>query len=98
MFANINPITVGLPAVQADKLRIERVSINTIGNQGSAEVLWSVYSDSVGTIANRSLRLEGVDYAAWGNDDAYLLTWVARQLGVSIASIDPDLKPVTTDG
>jgi len=90
MFANINPITVGLPAVQADKLRIENARINAIGDQGNAEIQWAVYSDTVGTIANRTLKLEGVDYAAWGNDDAYLLTWVARQLGVSITSIDPE--------
>jgi len=89
MFANINPITVGLPAVQADKLRIENVRINVIGADGSADVQWGVYSDSVGTMANGSLKLAGVDYAAWGNDDAYLLTWIGRQLGLTITSIDP---------
>ena len=43
--------------------------------------------------ASGNITLEGDAYAAWGSDDAYLYTYTAQQLGLTIVEIVPDAPP-----
>jgi len=94
MYATIQPISTGWPAKTADKLRVSNVRINRIGLDGQANVQWQLYNDQ-GGVADGSNDLVGAAYDAWGNDDAYLLTWLAEpaQLGLTIVEIVPDAPP-----
>jgi hypothetical protein len=94
MYATIQPISAGWPAKTADKLRVSNVQINTIGQNGTAEVRWQLYSDA-GSVAEGSNTLAGAAYDAWCTDDAYLLNWLAApaQLGLTIIEIVPDAPP-----
>jgi hypothetical protein len=94
MYATIQPVSTGWPAKTADKLRVSNVQITTIGLDGKANVQWQLYSDA-GSVAEGSCELAGAAYDAWGEDDSYLLTWLAEpaQLGLTIVEIVPDAPP-----
>jgi hypothetical protein len=94
MYATIQPVSTGWPAKTADKLRVSNVQITTIGLDGKANVQWQLYSDA-GSVAEGSCELAGAAYDAWGEDDSYLLTWLAEpaQLGLTIIEIVPDAPP-----
>lgn len=95
MYATIQPVSTSWPAKTADKLRVSNVAIGTIGEDGNAEVRWQLYSDA-GSVAEGSCQLEGASYDAWGDDDSYLLTWLAEssQLGLTIIAIVPDAPAI----
>ena len=94
MYAKIQPVSVGWPVVSCDCLRVDAVFVNRIGFEGTADVRWTLYSsDGIGATGANTLK--GAEYDAWGNDDAYLLTWLAEpaQLGLTIVEIVPDAPP-----
>ena len=92
MYATIQPVSAGWPAKTADKLRVCNVQINTIGQNGTAEVRWQLYSDA-GSVVEGTNTLAGAAYDAWGAHDAYLLEWLAGVLGLTIVEIVPDAPP-----
>jgi hypothetical protein len=91
MYATIQPVSTGWPIKTADKLRVSNVQITTIGIDGKANVQFQLYADS-GSVAEGSRELAGPDYDLWGEDDSYLLTWLAQpsQLDLTIIEIKPD--------
>ena len=93
MYAKIQPVSVGLPPVSCDALRITNVTCNALGVDGQATIQWSVTGDAPGAYQGGSLSLAGAAYAAWGEDDEYLYTWTAQQLGLVIVEIVPDVAP-----
>ena len=94
MFAIIQPVSTGVPAKTADKLRVSNVQINTVGTDGAADVRWQLYSDA-GSVLEGANALTGAAYDAWGSDDDYLLTWLATPevLNLTIVEIVPDAPP-----
>ena len=92
MHATIQPVSVGWPSFQATVLRVTVVLVNRIGLDGSADVRWSLSSDQGGSFEGAN-TLQGLAYDAWGNNDAYLLEWLAGVLGLTIVEIVPDAPP-----
>lgn len=94
MFAIIQPVSTGVPAKTADKLRVSNVQINTVGTDGAADVRWQLYNDA-GSVLEGANALTGAAYDAWGSDDDYLLTWLATPevLNLTIVEIVPDAPP-----
>lgn len=94
MFAIIQPVSTGVPAKTADKLRVANVQINTVGTDGAADVRWQLYNDA-GSVLEGASALTGAAYDAWGSDDDYLLTWLATPevLNLTIVEIVPDAPP-----
>jgi hypothetical protein len=94
MHATIQPVSVGWPTFQATVLRVTVVLVNRIGLDGSADVRWSLSSEQGGSFEGAN-TLAGAAYDAWGNDDEYLLRWLAEpaQLGLTIVEIVPDAPP-----
>ena len=90
MYAKITPITVGLPPVSCDALRITNVTCNALGIDGQATIQWSVTGDAPSAYQGGSLSLAGAAYAAWGTDDEYLYRFTAEALGLTIIEIVPD--------
>ena len=90
MYAKIQPVSVGLPPVSCDALRISNVTCNALGIDGQATIQWSVTGDAPGAYQGGSLSLAGAAYAAWGTDDEYLYRFTAEQLGLVIVEIVPD--------
>jgi hypothetical protein len=93
MYAKIQPITVGLPPVSCDALRIANVTCNALGLDGQATIQWAVTGDAPGAYQGGSLSLDGAAYTAWGNNDDYLYTYTATALGLTIIEIVPDAPP-----
>jgi len=93
MYAKIQPITVNLPPVSCDALRIQNVTCNALGLDGQATIQWAATGDAPGAYQGGSLSLAGEAYAAWGTDDEYLYTYTAAQLGLTIIEIVPDAAP-----
>ena len=93
MYAKIQPVSVGLPPVSCDALRISNVNCNALGTDGQATIQWSVTGDAPGAYQGGSLSLDGAAYAAWGSDDEYLYRFTAEQLGLVIVEIVPDVAP-----
>ena len=91
MYAKITPITVGLPPVSCDALRISNVACNALGVDGQATIQWSVTGGAPGAYQGGSLSLSGAAYAAWGADDEYLYRYSAETLGLVIVEIVPDV-------
>ena len=94
MFAIIQPVSTGVPAKTADKLRVSNVQINTVGTDGAADVRWQLYNDA-GSVLEGASALTGAAYDAWGSNDDYLLTWLAKPevLNLTIIEIVPDAPP-----
>lgn len=97
MYAKIQPVSAGWPTVSCDVLRVDAVFVNRIGLEGSADVRWSLIGATTGATGANTLK--GAEYDAWGNDDAYLLEWLAEpaQLGLTIVEIVPDAPPVADE-
>ena len=93
MHATIQPVSVGWPSFQATVLRVTVVLVNRIGLDGSADVRWSLSSEQGGSFEGAN-TLQGLAYDAWGNNDAYLLEWLAGVLGLTIIEIVPDAPAV----
>jgi hypothetical protein len=95
MYATITPVSVGLPLVSCDALRISNVTCNALGLDGQATIQWAVTGDASGAYQGGSLSLDGAAYAAWGADDEYLYRYSAETLGLTIVEIVPDVPAVT---
>lgn len=89
MFATIEPVTV-FPST-ATVLFINNVNVQP---GASASYQWWLQSAPNGaTLTTGTINLTGEAYAAWGNDDDYLYTYTAQQLGLTIVEIVPDAPP-----
>ena len=93
MYAKIQPVSVGLPPVSCDALRISNVTCNALGIDGQATIQWAVTGDAPSAYQGGSLSLDGAAYAAWGADDEYLYRYSAETLGLTIVEIVPDVAP-----
>ncbi len=51
----------------------------------SVTVVVSLFEESGAIVENRTIRVEGDEYLAWNNDDAYLVNLVASKLGFTLA-------------
>lgn len=91
MYAKIQPVSVGLPPVSCDAIRIANVICNALGLDGQATIQWCVTGDAPGAYQSGSLSLEGAAYAAWGADDEYLYRYSAETLGLTITEIVRDV-------
>ena len=91
MYAKIQPVSVGLPPVSCDALKISNATCNALGVNGQATIQWAVTGDASGAYQSGSLSLTGDAYAAWGNDDEYLYRYSAETLGLTIVEIVRDV-------
>ena len=85
MFATIQPVTV-FPST-ATVLWINNVNVQP---GTSASYQWWLQDAERANLTTGTINLTGDAYAAWGNDDAYLYTYTAAQLGLTIVEIVPD--------
>ena len=88
MFATIEPVQV-FPST-ATVLWINNVNVQP---GASASYQWWLQSDERANLTTGTINLTGEAYAAWGSDDAYLYTYTAAQLGLTIVEIVPDAPP-----
>ena len=88
MYATIEPVTV-FPST-ATVLWINNVNVQP---GTSASYQWWLQSAERGNLTTGTINLTGDAYAAWGTDDAYLYTYTAAQLGLTIVEIVPDAPP-----
>lgn len=51
----------------------------------SADILAQLYSSDLSIVQSHSLKLEQPDYALWGTDDSFIVSWVLSQLGLEEA-------------
>ena len=90
MYATIEPVTV-FPST-ATVLFINNVNVQP---GTSASYQWWLQSAPNGaTLTTGTINLTGDAYAAWGNDDDYLYTYTAQQLGLTIIAIVPDAPAI----
>jgi hypothetical protein len=90
MFATIQPVQV-FPSV-ATVLWINNVNVQP---GASASFQWWLKDTPQGAdLTTGTINLTGDAYAAWGNDDDYLYTYTAQQLGLTIIEIVPDAPAV----
>lgn len=90
MYAKIQTVSVNLPPVACDALKISNVTCNALGLDGQATIQWAVTGEAAGAYQGGSLSLDGAAYAAWGSDDEYLYRFTATAIGVTITEIVPD--------
>ena len=88
MFATIEPVATW--PTPCTVLTIDNVSVTP----GASALFWYHLKTAAGAeLVSASLQLTGDAYAAWGNDDDYLYTYTAAQLGLTIIEIVPDAPP-----
>lgn len=88
MFATIDPVSC-YPST-ATVLYINNVNV---APGVSASYQWWLQSAERANLTTGTINLTGDAYAAWGNDDDYLYTYTAQQLGLTIVEIVPDAPP-----
>lgn len=88
MFATIQPVSV-YPGT-ATVLYINNVNVHP---GASATLQAWLQDDKRQNLTQSGVEMVGDAYAAWGNDDAYLYTYTAAQLGLTIVEIVPDAPP-----
>ena len=94
MFAKIQPVQASnFPAATATTLLVSNVSVNP---GASATYAWALCADEKlsPALTQGNINLTGDAYAAWGNDDDYLYTYTAQQLGLTIIEIVPDAPAI----
>jgi len=89
MFATIEPVTV-FPST-ATVLWINNVNVQP---GTSASYQWWLQDAERANLTTGTINLTGDAYAAWGNDDDYLYTYTAQQLGLTIIEIVPDAPAI----
>lgn len=89
MFAVIEPVQV-FPST-ATVLFINNVVVYP---GSSASFQWWLQGSDRANLTTGTINLTGDAYAAWGNDDAYLYTYTANFLGLTIIEIVPDAPAV----
>lgn len=85
MFATIEPVSV-FPST-ATVLWINNVNVQP---GTSASYQWWLQSAERANLTTGTINLTGDAYTAWGNDDAYLYTYTATALGLTIIESVPD--------
>jgi hypothetical protein len=88
MFATIEPVSV-FPST-ATVLWINNVNVQP---GASASYQWWLQDAQRANLTTGTINLTGDAYAAWGTDDAYLYTYTATALGLTIIEIVPDAPP-----
>jgi hypothetical protein len=61
-----------------------RVNINTIILNKSADLLVDSFDASGNFLNTKLLKMSGTDYENWKNDDNYVYSYAAKQLGYNI--------------
>lgn len=89
MFATIQPVPC-FPA-PATVLFINNVNVQP---GASASFQWWLQDAQRANLTTGTINLTGDAYTAWGNDDDYLYTYTAQQLGLTIIEIVPDAPAV----
>lgn len=75
------------PAIVVTKTLVQgRVSVFDYIPFTSAMLACMLFDESGTCIDNRIYKLEGEDFANWGNDDEYLVEYVKAQLGVQVSA------------
>jgi len=96
MYAIIEPVTV-FPST-ATVLFINNVNVQPGASASYQWWLQGWLQDAQrANLTTGTINLTGDAYAAWGNDDDYLYTYTAQQLGLTIVEIVPDAPPVTDE-
>jgi hypothetical protein len=88
MFAIIEPV----PAYPSPATTLQ-VGAVQVTPGASAFYQWTLFDAQGVTVGKNSIALTGDAYTAWGSDDAYLYTYTAAQLGLTIVEIVPDAPP-----
>ena len=88
MFATIQPV----PAFPQPAVALYIANV-TVYPANSAAFVWTLEDAERNVVGRGSITLEGEAYAAWGTDDAYLYTYTATALGLTIIEIVPDAPP-----
>ena len=74
----INDSTLAAPVVTKVEIAVSEVVLN------SHAVIRVSYFDSNGTpLDHKTIKMEGADYDAWGNDDNYVTTYALTKLGLT---------------
>jgi hypothetical protein len=60
----------------------------------SASYQWWLQDAERANLTTGTINLTGDAYAAWGNNDDYLYTYTAQQLGLTIVEIVPDAPAI----
>jgi hypothetical protein len=71
---------------EATIFKINAVQINSFGENGSANVAWSLLTESEKILRSDSTEIKDMDYSQWGSDDNYLLSKVAEILQIVLIS------------
>jgi hypothetical protein len=75
---SINDYAMPAPVVTKITVNVVEVELN------SHAVLRVSYYDSNGSpLDHKTVRMEGADYNAWGNDDEYVTTFALSKLGLT---------------
>lgn len=91
MFARIKPLLVSAtqerPAKYATQLRVVEVSIRGLGEMARVVVTWALVSDDGEHVEVGSSVMPRETYEAWGDDDSFVLEWLAVRLNVRIREV-----------
>lgn len=85
MYATIEPVSV-YPST-ASMLCIPEVMVQNLGVATRAIVTWCFCTAEGEQLTQDTMAMPYDVYALWGTDDAYVFTWLAAQLGLTILSI-----------
>lgn len=83
MQTNITPVQV-FPHT-ATVLKVTAAQVREFGEGGQAIVAWQLFTDDGKQVQSGGVDVSGAEYAAWGDDDNYLLGLVVAKLGLSAA-------------
>ena len=78
-------------SVPVDSFRLDYVFQITLNSSVSFNVF--VLSNN-NVVYTRQMTLSGDDYKNWGNDDTYLINYVAKQLGFTVSTRPISIQPV----
>jgi hypothetical protein len=75
---SINDFSMPAPVVTKISVSVAEIVLN------SHAVLRVSYFDSAGTpLDHKTIKMEGADYNAWGNDDEYVTTFALSKLALT---------------
>lgn len=83
MQTTIQPVTIYPHQVVA--LRIDAVKVQNLGDAGSAVILCTYLSEEDKSIQTHIVKMTSEAYCEWGYDDAYVLNYALKELGLTKA-------------
>lgn len=83
MEINIKPVTFFKD--KATKLVIDAVQVRSLGESGSAMILYALVDDEGKRVNNGVVAMNGADYSQWGSDDNYVLNHLMSELELQAA-------------